>query len=117
MTAHETLAEEAQVVPRVVSEVREVERLIEREPGVTLAFGQDEVLVERRPLAVKVVPSRAVIVGAVAQRHDARGIERDPQLLAHLAAPRGEEIAAILGLAVPTEEGPLPGTRGRVGVP
>jgi hypothetical protein len=112
MTPNNTRTHEAQILPRVVSEVGEAERLIEREPGVALAFGQDELLIERRPLAVKVVPPPAVIISAVAQRYDACGIERDPEFLAQLATPGGEESAAIRGLATPTEAGPLARVRG-----
>lgn len=101
----------------VVSDAREAKRLVECEPGVVLAFRQDKVLIKRRPLTVKVVPTRTVIVGTVAQRHDVGRIERDPKLLVHLAAPRSEEVAAILRLASPTKECSLPRIRGRVSTP
>jgi hypothetical protein len=73
VTSGEVLADEAEILSRVVGEVWEVEHLVDREPPVALALGQDEVLVEGRPRGGEVVLPRAVVVGAVAQRHDARG--------------------------------------------
>lgn len=67
MAATKTFPKEPQIVSRVVSKVRESERLVKRKPGVALPFRQDKILVERRPLRVKVVPSGAISVYAVAQ--------------------------------------------------
>jgi hypothetical protein len=66
MTPKETVAEEVQVLLCVVGEVWESEPLVKRDPGKALTFAQDEILVERGPFTVKIMPLPTAIISATA---------------------------------------------------
>jgi hypothetical protein len=101
----------------VGGEIRAGERVVDGEPGVAVAFAQEEPSVSRGPGSVEDVARRAGSGVAIVPEGDYLLVtEANAKLLSNLTDLGGEGIGAVLWLAGTAEEGPGAWVQGRVGV-